>query len=110
MKRTLLTLALIVITAGLLGTRVMGQPASGTSSLALVGGTIYTTPTDPPIRDGAVLIENGRITAVGRRASVRVPRATTVLDTAGSTITVPTSVATSPELARDHDVPAFAVR
>ena len=50
-------------------------------------GRIYTSPTEPPIRDGAVLIDGGKIVSVGRRTAVRVPRGTTVIDTTGSTIT-----------------------
>ena len=53
----------------------------------MVGGTIYASPSEEPIRDGAILIEGGKIVAVGRRASVRVPRGTNVIDTTGSTIT-----------------------
>ena len=46
-----------------------------------------TSPTEEPIRDGVVLIDGGKIVAVGRRASVRVPRGTIVIDATGSTIT-----------------------
>jgi imidazolonepropionase-like amidohydrolase len=74
--------------SGFFGTRVLTQtPAAAGAQLALVGGTIYTSPTEAPIRDGAVLIESGKIVSVGRRASVRVPQGTTLIDTSGSTIT-----------------------
>jgi imidazolonepropionase-like amidohydrolase len=53
----------------------------------LVGGTIYTNPAEEPIGNGAILISGGKIAAVGRRASVRVPRGTEVIDATGSTIT-----------------------
>jgi predicted amidohydrolase YtcJ len=38
--------------------------------MALVGGTIYASPTEEPLRDGVVLIEDGKIAAAGSRASV----------------------------------------
>lgn len=55
--------------------------------LALVGGTIYVEPTQEPIRDGVVLIDDGKITAVGRKADVRVPRRYQLLDCSSLTIT-----------------------
>jgi imidazolonepropionase-like amidohydrolase len=55
--------------------------------LALVGGTIYTTPTEDPVRDGAVLIKQGKIAAVGKRRSLNIPRGVEVLDCTGLTIT-----------------------
>ncbi len=41
-------------------------PADGSS--ALVGGTIYVSPAEEPIRDGVVLLRSGKIAAVGGRA------------------------------------------
>jgi len=35
--------------------------------LALVGGTIYVSSTEDPIRDGVVLINDGKIAGVGTR-------------------------------------------
>jgi cytosine/adenosine deaminase-related metal-dependent hydrolase len=52
--------------------------------LALVGGTIYVSPTEEPIRDGVVLIQNGRIAAVGGRG---LSQASKTLDCSGLTIT-----------------------
>ncbi len=86
MRRTLFILG-VVILSGFLGTRAQSQSPNTNAQLALVGGTIYTSPTEQPIRDGAILIDGGKIVAVGRRASVRVPRGTNVIDATGSTIT-----------------------
>jgi len=58
-----------------------------TDGLALIGGTIYPSPTDGPIRDGVVLIRTGRIAAVGSRRSIQVPRDIDTIDCAGLTIT-----------------------
>ncbi len=55
--------------------------------LALVGGTIYTSPTEDPIRDGVVLIRQGKIAAVGKRRSLNIPRGVEVLDCSGMTVT-----------------------
>jgi imidazolonepropionase-like amidohydrolase len=86
MRRTLLILC-VVILSGFLGTRAISQSPSTGAQLALVGGTIYTSPTEEPIRNGVILIDAAKIVAVGRRASVRVPQGTTLIDATGSTIT-----------------------
>jgi imidazolonepropionase-like amidohydrolase len=49
----------------------------------LKGGIIWPSPSAEPIRNGSVLIENGRITAVG---AIRAPKAARVLDCSGATI------------------------
>jgi imidazolonepropionase-like amidohydrolase len=57
------------------------------SSLALVGGTIYLGPAEEPLRDGVVLIQSGRIAAASIRTLLPVPPATPSLDCSGLTIT-----------------------
>src|SRR5215471_12336895 len=52
---------------------------------ALTGGTIYVSPTDEPIHNGVVLIDEGRITAVSTRADI--PQGTQTIDCTGRTIT-----------------------
>jgi len=86
MRRALFILS-VVILSGFLGIPARGQASNTNAQLALLGGTIYTSPSEEPIRDGAILIDGGKIVAVGRRASVRVPRGTNVIDATGSTIT-----------------------
>src|SRR5881394_1062385 len=54
--------------------------------LALTGGTIYTSPDAEPIRNGIVVIERGKITAVGP-ASTPIPQTAQALDCSGCTIT-----------------------
>ncbi len=44
------------------------------SDLALVHAKIYTSPTEPPIEDGTILIHNGRIRAVGPSTKIKLPR------------------------------------
>lgn len=55
-------------------------------SLALVGGQIYPEPFSRPISDGIVLIENGKITAVGTKDKVHIPRGVGRVDCTGKTI------------------------
>jgi imidazolonepropionase-like amidohydrolase len=54
---------------------------------ALVGATIYPSPTEDPIRDSVVLIQGERILAVGARPQMQFPEAARVLDCFGLTIT-----------------------
>jgi imidazolonepropionase-like amidohydrolase len=60
--------------------------AGNGETLALVGATIFTTPDAPPLHDAVVLISEGRITAVGSRASVKVPQNARVIQCAGKYI------------------------
>jgi imidazolonepropionase-like amidohydrolase len=55
--------------------------------LALVGGTIYTSPTAEPVRNGVVLIEGTRIAAVGGKSILRGRHDVETLDCTGFTIT-----------------------
>ena len=81
-RLTALTLAILV--GGLPDTAA--TPAQQ-ARVALVGGTIYPSPTEPPIPDGVVVMENGRISAVGQRDTMRVPDGIATLECSGSTIT-----------------------
>jgi len=89
-------LATMCLALGLAGCR--GPIAGGSSqtdssaagagkTLAIVGARIYTAPTDAPITDGAVVMTDGSISAVGRRDQIRVPANATVLDGSGLTVT-----------------------
>src|SRR5262249_48341162 len=71
-----------------MGAVVFGQALNPPSSdLALVGATIYVSPSEEPIPDGVVLIQGGKIAAVGGRASLKVPPSVQSLDCSGRTIT-----------------------
>ena len=54
--------------------------------LALAGGTIYPAPFQPPVSNGVVLIENGKIVAVGEKGQVQVPPGVPMIDCTGRTI------------------------
>jgi len=60
------------------------------TTIALVGGTVYTMDPDAEdfgrIENATVLIEGNRITAVGPRGGVRVPRGAEVIDVSGQIV------------------------
>ena len=57
------------------------------SDLALVGGKIYPSPTEPAIESGSILVHDGRIVAAGPREAVKVPHDATVIDCKGLVVT-----------------------
>jgi imidazolonepropionase-like amidohydrolase len=80
-------LPLLTLLLGSVFAQTRSVPISSSNQLALVGGTIYTNPTDDPIRDGVILIQTGTILAVGSRKSVTVPKSFELLDCSGLTVT-----------------------
>jgi imidazolonepropionase-like amidohydrolase len=65
-----------------LAAMLSGQPPD--DRLALIGGTIYIDPSASPIGGGVVLVDGGKIAAVGRR--VAIPRGARKVDCTGLTI------------------------
>ncbi len=57
-----------------------------TQRIALVDARIYPAPGVSPIANGAVLVENGKIAAVGAADRVHIPRSATKIDCHGRTI------------------------
>ena len=55
--------------------------------LALVGAKVYPSPQGPALEDAVVLVHDGRITRIGKRGQVRVPRSAQVLDVTGKVVT-----------------------
>ena len=85
MRSALLVLTILLDSTG---TAFSGQNLdSRNQSLALVGATVYVSPTEEPVRNGVVLIEGGKIAAVGGRGSVKLPKGTQTLDCSKLTIT-----------------------
>jgi imidazolonepropionase-like amidohydrolase len=60
---------------------------SRAADLALVGGRIYLSPSDPPIEHGTILSHGGHILSVGSSAETKVPRGATVIDCKGLVVT-----------------------
>jgi len=85
--RHLATWSLIALLASACGvSRTEPQPTAQETVIALVGGRVQAAPEAMPISDGVVVLRNDVITAVGRRADVRVPPEATVIDCAGGTV------------------------
>lgn len=57
------------------------------SDLALTGGKIYPSPSEPPIENGIVLVHDGQILAVGPASTIKIPHAATVMNCRGLTVT-----------------------
>ena len=60
-----------------------GIPGSHSSTLAIVGATLVDGTGATPVADSAVVIENGRIKAVGPRSKVKIPKNANIVDAAG---------------------------
>src|SRR5262245_431792 len=65
----------------------LAQDPATRHTWALVGGTVYVSPSEPPIKDAIVLIRGTTIAAVGPRGSVSLPSGIEKLDCSGLTIT-----------------------
>ncbi len=89
MKRILFPIATVfgLVLLIIPGVRLWAQIQAQKGSLALLGGTVYVSPTEPPILDGVVLVREGRIADVGRRSSVQIPPEVEILDCSGLAIT-----------------------
>lgn len=55
--------------------------------IVLAHGRVYPSPTEKPIEDGVVVVEHGKITAVGPPAAMPIPPGAQTLDCSGCTIT-----------------------
>ena len=63
-----------------------GISGSRSDSIALVGGTLIDGTGSSPVPDSVVVIEKGRITAVGPRGKVKIPHDATKVDARGKTV------------------------
>jgi hypothetical protein len=60
-----------------------GARVAPARKLAITGATLEDSTGAPAIPDSVILIEDGRITAVGTRSQVRIPKDSTILDATG---------------------------
>lgn len=58
----------------------------GAQSVALRGGLIYAAPDLPPIIDGTVVLQAGKIRAVGGAADIAIPTGAQVIDVNGKVV------------------------
>jgi len=74
-RKFALAIAFVVLVSALALSRVRSAAASDDygTTVAFLGAKIYTSPTDPPIQDGTILIRSGKIAAVGKSGSVVIP-------------------------------------
>jgi imidazolonepropionase-like amidohydrolase len=72
-----------LIAFGLAGTASSGQAPT---SLLVEGARLITADGQPPIENGAMIVENGRITAVGRRDKLPVAAGAVRVDLSGKTV------------------------
>ena len=86
MKKSIVKLTLLVCCC-LIGVAARCQQGIDRQDLALVGAKIYPSPTDPPIENGAVIIRNGKIIAVGSSDKVSIPAKARIIDCKGMVLT-----------------------
>lgn len=63
-----------------------GKGSFENEALALVGAKIYPSPTEEPIINGLVLVNSGKVVAVGQKDKMTAPQGPTVLDCSGLTM------------------------
>ena len=69
-----------------IGLGLAGQARSAEKTLAIVGATVVPSPTGRPLPNGAVLVQDGRVVAVGPAANVLVPDGAERIDGRGMTL------------------------
>src|SRR5215471_10452843 len=74
-KHLLVPTLLAACVALALSQQVLGEERTSATrrSLALVGATVYVSPTEPAIKDGVVVVQEGTIAAVGRTGEIQLP-------------------------------------
>ena len=83
------------------------QSAPANHRLALVGGTIYPAPVQPPISNGVVLIENGKIIEVGEKRRLQIPADVQTIDCAGRTMVAVSRRCVPSHLFQQNPVPVL---
>ena len=78
--------ALLLAVALLLSQATFGATTTEDRDLVLQGAKVYPSATAMPIDNAVVLIQHGRIVAVGKRAEVKIPGSAQVIDCTGKVI------------------------
>jgi len=61
----------------------LGSGVARTAELALTGAKIYTSPTDPPIENGSMVMREGVIISLGPGSTIKIPKSAMVIDCKG---------------------------
>ncbi|MEP6573302.1 MAG: amidohydrolase family protein [Gemmatimonadota bacterium] len=80
-------MSLLLMAGAPVGARAQVSSPTEDDRFALVGGTAYLSPDAAPLNDAIVLVEHGRITAIGTRADTPIPATMRRIDCTGLTIT-----------------------
>src|SRR5215470_13689382 len=82
--KIMLSIVSVVITVAIVtfGSSVIAQ----TGPIAIVGGTLIDGTGRPPVTDAAIVMQDGRFIAVGKRGEVSLPQGAEVIDAKGKTI------------------------
>src|SRR5215510_3640753 len=83
LKKTLVVLALVA--ASLAQTAKKPAPEQGSGTIVLRGGKLLTI-THGVIENGVLVMQNGKITAIGAAGSISIPRDAKVIDATGMTV------------------------
>jgi imidazolonepropionase-like amidohydrolase len=71
----------------LLSVLLIASGVARSADLALTGAKIYTSPIDPPIENGSIVMHDGLILSVGPSSTIKVPGSATVIDCKGLVVT-----------------------
>jgi imidazolonepropionase-like amidohydrolase len=71
----------------LLSVMLFGSDMARAGTLALTGAKIYTSPTDPPIVNGSIVLRDNLIVAIGPSSTIEIPHLATVIDCKGLVVT-----------------------
>lgn len=66
---------------------LIASGAAHAGELVLTGAKIYTSPADPPIENGSIVVRDGLIVSVGPSRTIKIPHAATVIDCKGLVVT-----------------------
>lgn len=79
--------AIVKVVAAMVAATLAVSGAAIARPLAIVHAEIYPSPNAPQIRDGVVLMQDGKIVKVGTRSEIAVPRDARVIDAHGAVLT-----------------------
>jgi len=80
------TLVFAVMAGAMAGEHAAGQASGAPAITVLTGAMVYPSPDVPPIRDGVVVVDHGKIAAVGSAGDVAIPPGAAILRCEGLTI------------------------